>query len=125
MKNILIISLLIMPCMSSASSAALDYCATVESWAAQKTIDSFVKKDQDQELDPQRAISSLLVRTALKDKMVPVKLGDWGQLYTQTIKVTIPFVGNKKPPIAVIASSIISAEECSLSEPSFVEMSNQ
>jgi hypothetical protein len=123
MKNILIITLLVIPCISSASSQALDYCAKVESWAAQKTIDSLVKKDQ--ELDSQRATSSLLVRTALKDKTVPVKLGDWGQLYTQTIKITIPFVGNKKPPMTVIASTIISAEECSLSEPSFIEMSNQ
>ncbi|WP_411753161.1 hypothetical protein [Serratia sp. (in: enterobacteria)] len=123
MKNILIITLLAMPSIGYASSRALDYCAAVESWAAQKTIDSFVNKNQ--ELDPQRATSSLLVRTALKDKRVPVMLGDWGQLYTQTIKITIPFVGNKKPPMTVIASAIISAEECSLSEPSFIEISNQ
>lgn len=120
MKNRLIILIFAIPCVSFASSKALDYCASVESWAAQKTIDHFVQKNRA--LDPQRATASLLVRTALQDRVTPVILGDWGQLYAQTIKVTLPYVDNKTPPVTIIASSIISAEECSLSEPAFVDM---
>ena len=123
MKKVFIISVLAMPCVSLASTKALDYCATVESWAAQKTIGSLVQKNKM--LDPQRATSALLVRTELKDKSAPVTLGDWGQLYTQTIKVTLPYIDNKMPPKTIIATSIISAEECSLSEPAFVDMTIQ
>lgn len=94
MKNILIVMLLAMPCISLASTKALDYCATVESWAAVKAIDNLVQKNQA--LDPQRATSSLLERTELKDKNDSSYTRGLGQLYTQTIKITVPFVGNKK-----------------------------
>lgn len=120
MKKLLIITLWAIPFISSASSKSLDYCATVGSWAAQQTIDKFYQKNRN--LDPQRATSTLLVRTALKEQSTPVTLGEWGALYTQTIKISLPYVDDKAPPITIIASSIISAEECSMSEPAFVEM---
>ncbi|WON78295.1 hypothetical protein [Serratia sp. UGAL515B_01] len=120
MKKLLILILLVIPGISTATSKALDYCATVESWAAQKVIQQLVQKNKD--LDPQRATALLLERTALKEQSKPVTLSEWGPLYTQTIKIQIPFTGNKKPPMTIIASSIISAEECSLTEPSYLDM---
>ncbi|AHG22835.1 hypothetical protein Z042_14850 [Chania multitudinisentens RB-25] len=120
MKKLLILTLLAIPGISAATSKALDYCATVESWAAQKVIQQLVQTHKD--LDPKNATASLLVRTAIKEQEKPVTLGEWGPLYTQTIKIQLPFIDNKKLPMTVIASSIISAEECSLSEPSYIDM---
>lgn len=120
MKTLLMITLLTIPCISTATLKALDYCATVESWAAQKTINQLIQ--QNKELDPQHATSFLLVRTALKDHIKPITLGEWGPLYVQTIKISIPFINNKKPPVTILASSIISAKECSLTEPTYIDM---
>lgn len=125
MNQLFITLLLAMPALyispaSATSPNPLDYCATVESWTAQKIIDKFAQKNKN--LDPLRATSYLMVRTALTDHDTPVTLGEWGQLYTQTIKISLPFIDHKTPSMTIIASSIISAEECSLSEPSFVNM---
>lgn len=123
MKKLVILTLLTIPGVSTATSKALDYCATVGSWTAQKVIQQFVQKNKN--LDPQHATSSLLERTALTEQTHPVTLGEWGSLYTQTIKIQIPFTNNKEHPITVIASSIISAEECSLTEPSYIDMGRE
>ncbi len=103
-----------------ANTEALDYCATVESWAAQTTLQQVTANHK--ELNTHQATAVLLHRSALKDGDAPVLLGEWGQLYTQTIKITIPFWSDKKSPLVVLATSIISAEECSLSQPSYVEI---
>lgn len=103
-----------------ANTDALDYCATLGSWAAQTTLQQFTANRE--ELNTHQATAVLLQRSALKDADAPVRLGEWGQLYTQTLKITIPFRNDKKSPLVVLATSIISAKECSLSQPLYVEM---
>ncbi len=57
------------------------------------------------------------------EKSTPVSMGEWGQLYTQTIKILLPFKDVNKGSKTIIATSIISSEECSISEPSYLDMS--
>ncbi|MBD2806588.1 hypothetical protein ID855_18215 [Xenorhabdus sp. ZM] len=101
----------------------LDYCATVQSWAAQIVInDSYRKNNQ---LDRMRVTSSLLERTKLVKEGRPIVLKESGQLYTQTLEVTIPYVDKNKKPVVFIASSIISAEECSLTEVAYYNITSE
>ncbi|PHM44864.1 exported hypothetical protein [Xenorhabdus mauleonii] len=104
----------------SSTKEDLDYCATVKSWAAQKVIDAAFEKDK--QLDREKATSSLIERTKLVEGNKPITFKDWGQLYAQTIKVSIPYIDKQKKSAIFIASSIISAEECSLTTPSYFDM---
>jgi hypothetical protein len=125
MKKSILIAMLFIPgvALSStkdATTEALDYCATVESWAAQKVIDAEFNKNK--QLDRIKATSSLIERVKLVKGNSPIKFEDWGQLYTQTIEVTIPYIDKRKKPAVFIASSIISAEECSLTEVAYFDI---
>ncbi|MDC9616196.1 hypothetical protein PSI19_20535 [Xenorhabdus khoisanae] len=111
-KKILISMLFISSVVFSSMKDDLDYCATVESWAAQQVIESAF--EENTQLDKLKATSFLIERTKLMDGKKEIKFEYWGQLYTQTIKVVIPYVNNKNKEVTFIASSIISAEECSL-----------
>ncbi|MBC8955030.1 hypothetical protein [Xenorhabdus sp. PB62.4] len=119
-KNILFAMLFIPTIAFSSTKDDLDYCATVESWAAQQVIESAFEKNK--QLDKLKATSFLIERTKLIDGKKEIKFEDWGQLYTQTIKVIIPYVNNQKKEVTFIASSIISAEECSLGMPSYFDI---
>jgi hypothetical protein len=121
MKSTLISLMVLIPVIASASDKVLDYCATVDSWAAQKVITAVTL--QDRTLDPNQASSSLLMRAAVMEKSTPLSMGEWGQLYTQTIKILLPFKDVNKGSKTIIATSIISSEECSISEPSYLDMS--
>ncbi|MDC9589784.1 hypothetical protein PSI23_10865 [Xenorhabdus sp. XENO-10] len=125
MKKFILLVLLCVPGLAvsatkETSQKALDYCATVESWAAQKVIDAEWKKNK--QLDRAKASSSLLNRTKLVRGKNAIQLGEWGQLYTQTIEVSIPYIGNQKKSTQFLVSSIISAEECSLTEPAYIDI---
>ncbi|MBD1227959.1 hypothetical protein [Xenorhabdus griffiniae] len=119
-KNIFISILFTSNVAFSSTKADLDYCATVESWATQQVIESAFEKNK--QLDKLKATSFLIERTKLMDGRKEIKFEDWGQLYTQTIKVIIPYVNNQKKKVTFIASSIISAEECSLGMPSYFDI---
>ncbi|PHM35959.1 hypothetical protein [Xenorhabdus innexi] len=125
MKKFILLTLLCFPGIAlsatkTPSQKALDYCATVDSWAAQKVIDAELRKGK--ELDREKATASLINRTKLVSGKNAIQLGEWGQLYTQTIEVSVPYIDNQKKPMRLIVSSIISAEECSLTEPAYVDM---
>ncbi|MDE9558073.1 hypothetical protein KKJ06_22560, partial [Xenorhabdus bovienii] len=55
----------------------------------------------------------------------PIVLKESGQLYTQTLEVTIPYVDKTKKPVVFIVSSIISAEECSLTEVAYYNITSE
>ncbi|SFN45220.1 hypothetical protein [Xenorhabdus japonica] len=119
MKKLILLAMLFIPSIAlsstkDATKEALDYCATTESWAAQKVIDAAVERNK--QLDRMKATSSLIERHKLVKGKKPITFEDWGQLYTQTIEVSIPYIDSHKKPVIFIASSIISAEECSLTE---------
>ncbi|MDE9448097.1 hypothetical protein KKJ04_21925, partial [Xenorhabdus bovienii] len=94
--------------------------STVESWPAQKVI--LAEYQKNEQLDRMKASSFLIERTKLAKGNKPIKFEDWGQLYTQTIEVTIPYIDNQRKPKVFIASSIISAEECSLTQSAYFEI---
>lgn len=119
-KNIPILMLFISSVSFSSTKDDLDYCATVESWAAQQVIESAFEKNK--QLDKLKANSFLIERTKLIDGEKEIKFEDWGQLYTQTIKIIIPYANNQKKEVIFVASSIISAEECSLGMPSYFDI---
>ncbi|OTA14148.1 exported hypothetical protein [Xenorhabdus vietnamensis] len=102
---------------------ALDYCATPESWASQYVINSSFRKDKS--FDRMKATSSLIERTKLVKGDKPIFLKESGQLYTQTLEITIPYIDKNKKPAVFIASSIISVEECSLSEVAYFDITHE
>ncbi|WP_237387160.1 hypothetical protein [Xenorhabdus sp. Sc-CR9] len=104
----------------SSIDESLNYCATIESSAAQKVIQHAV--EENKQLDPYKAVSTFITRYPLAKNKLPITFLDWGQLYTQTIEISIPFIDKQKPPMIFIAASIISAEECSLTEPSYIDI---
>ncbi|MDE1480291.1 hypothetical protein KKJ17_18985 [Xenorhabdus bovienii] len=123
MKNLILFAMIFIPSIALSSTStkdALDYCATSQSWAAQKVIYAIAEKNK--QLDKIRATSSLIERTKLVKGKKPVIFEEWGQLYTQTIEISIPYIDNQKKPVILIASSIISAEECSLTEPAYFDI---
>ncbi|PVZ83055.1 hypothetical protein C9426_27815 [Serratia sp. S1B] len=122
LSNITLLALLFISLPSSAYTLneKLDYCAKIESWAPWKVISALSSKDKG--LDIGNATSVLINRVALKENNKNITLGAWGDLYVQTIKITIPYVNNKMQPKIIITSSIISPEECSLSEPSYLDV---
>lgn len=126
MKKLILLAILCVPSIALSASKdstreALDYCATVESWPAQKVILTEYRKNK--QLDRMKATSLLIERTKLVKGNKPIQFEDWGQLYTQTIEVSIPYINNQKKSAVFIASSIISAEECSLTESAYFKIS--
>lgn len=124
MKKIMLLTILFFPLVALTAPQDslennLNYCASVGSWAAQKVISQELSKNKN--LDSKKATALLIHRTRLKNENNPVTLGDWGQLYTQTITITIPYIHKKKKPLTLIASSIISAAECSLTDPAYID----
>ncbi|WP_127958067.1 hypothetical protein [Serratia microhaemolytica] len=96
----------------------LDYCATAGSWAAQTIANE--EKIQNPRLDRDKVTSVLISRTKMKDiNDKKIQVPNLGDLYLQTIMVSIPYINDEKKPAVFIASSIISAEECSISNPSY------
>ncbi|MBC8949854.1 hypothetical protein [Xenorhabdus sp. TS4] len=125
MKKIILFAMLFIPTIAFSSikddtEKALDYCATTESWAAQIVITNSYRKNN--QFDRMKATSSLLERTRLAKEGKPIVLKESGQLYTQTLEITIPYINKNKKPAVFIASSIISAEECSLSEVAYFDI---
>lgn len=128
MKKIILLAIMFAPgCVLSVPQDTLEknlnYCSSMESWAAQKVISRELSKDK--QLDGEKATSLLINRTRLEKGNIPVKLGDWGQLYTQTIAITIPYIHKQKKPLTFIASSIISAAECSLTDPAYIDSTSE
>ncbi|MBD2780390.1 hypothetical protein [Xenorhabdus szentirmaii] len=101
---------------------ALDYCATEKSWVAQKVLLHTIEDQENKQLDPDNITSTLLARYPLQKNELPITFFEWGQLYNQTTEISIPFIDKQKSPLIFIATSIISAEECSLAEPSYFEI---
>ncbi|MDC9594816.1 hypothetical protein [Xenorhabdus sp. IM139775] len=121
MKKLIALAILFVPGISlSSTNDDLDYCATIQSWVAQKVINTAVEKNKH--LDQFRATSSLIERSKLIKGKKPIVFNEWGQLYTQTIEISIPYIDNHKKSVTLIASSIISAEECSLAEPTYFDI---
>ncbi|CDG17215.1 hypothetical protein [Xenorhabdus doucetiae] len=128
MKKNILFGMLFIPYIAFSSTKDetkkdLDYCATVQSWAAQIVINDAYRKNN--QLDRMSATSSLLERTKLVKEGRPIVLKESGQLYTQTLEVTIPYVDKNKKPVVFIASSIISAEECSLTEVAYYNITSE
>ncbi|MBI6550509.1 hypothetical protein [Xenorhabdus lircayensis] len=120
-NKIVIITILSIPKIGFSSvNENLNYCATTESWVAQKVIQHAVEKNK--QLDSYNAVSTFIARHPLAKDKLPITLLDWGQLYTQTIEILIPFIDKPKPPVTFIATSIILAKECSLTEPSYINI---
>ncbi|PHM36585.1 hypothetical protein [Xenorhabdus innexi] len=121
MKKLLTFTMLFIPSIGIASANEnLNYCATTESWAAHKVITSAVRKNN--QLDKYQAKSILINRHLLEKNKSPITYSEWGKLYSQTIEVTIPYIDKDKSPMIIIASSIISAEECSFSDPTYIDI---
>lgn len=121
-NTLLLISLLMSISNSFADNqAALDYCAKVDSWPASRAISEEIKANP--QLDESHATTQLLSRKPVIENGKHVNAGAWGPVYIQIIKISIPY---KKPKskynIELLASSFISAEECSLSEPSHINI---
>ncbi|MDC9595677.1 hypothetical protein [Xenorhabdus anantnagensis] len=124
MKKFIVFAMLFVPSIAlSSTNDDLDYCATIQSWPAQKVISIIVEKNK--QLDQLRATSFLIERSKLVKGKKPIVFEEWGQLYTQTIEITIPYIDNHKKPVTFIASSIISAEECSLTEPAYFDITSE
>ncbi|CDG89417.1 hypothetical protein [Xenorhabdus bovienii] len=120
-NKVIVFAMLFIPRMGfSLVDEDLDYCAKKESWVAYKVIEKAVEKNN--RLDKHRAVSTLLARHKLKKEKLPITFSEWGQLYSQTTEIVIPFIDNQAPPIALITSSIISAAECSLTEPIYFDI---
>lgn len=123
-NKILIIAILSIPKMGFSSvDENLNYCATTESWVAQKVIQHAVEANK--QLDPQNVVSTVIARHLLAKDKLPITLSDWGQLYNQTIEISIPFIDKQKSPVTFIATSIISTEECSLTDPSYIDITSE
>ncbi|MDC9582878.1 hypothetical protein PSI15_15105 [Xenorhabdus sp. PR6a] len=121
MKKLIALAILFVPGISlSSTNDDLDYCATSQSWIAQYVINTVVEKNK--QLDRMKATSSLIERRKLIKGKKPIVFNEWGQLYTQTTEISIPYIDNHKKPVILIASSIISAEECSLTEPTYFDI---
>ncbi|MDX8000148.1 hypothetical protein FE394_13270 [Xenorhabdus sp. Reich] len=117
----IIITMLLIPEIGFSSvNESLNYCAKNESWVAQKIIQHAAAENKY--LDPYNATSILITRYPLAKDKLPITLSDWGHLYTQTIEISIPFFDKQKSPVIFIATSIISTEECSLTEPSYINI---
>ncbi|WP_426577544.1 hypothetical protein ACP179_05305 [Xenorhabdus stockiae] len=121
MKKFLTFTMLFIPAIGIASTNEnLDYCATTESWAAYQVINAAVRKNN--QLDKHQANSILINRHLLEKNKLPITYSAWGELYSQTIEVTIPYIDKNKSPMIIIASSIISEEECSFTDPTYVDI---
>ncbi|MDC9613150.1 hypothetical protein PSI19_04470 [Xenorhabdus khoisanae] len=90
---------------------------------AQKVIQHAVEANK--QLDPQNVVSTVIARHLLAKDKLPITLSDWGQLYNQTIEISIPFIDKQKSPVTFIATSIISTEECSLTDPSYIDITSE
>ncbi|MBD2785734.1 hypothetical protein ID858_06230 [Xenorhabdus sp. DI] len=121
MKNFILFAMLLVPSIAlSSTEDALDYCATSQSWTAQYVINRSFERNK--QLDRMKATSSLIERSKLVKGKKPIVLKELGQLYTQTTEISIPYIDNHKKSVILIASSIISAEECSLTEPTYFDI---
>ncbi|MDE9429014.1 hypothetical protein [Xenorhabdus bovienii] len=67
-------------------------------------------------------VFAMLFIPRMSFSLLPITFSEWGQLYSQTTEITIPFIDNQVPPIILITSSIISAVECSLTEPTYFDI---
>jgi hypothetical protein len=105
----------------------LDYCATADSWAAQIILSELTLKGKhfDKNFDPDiENVTSRLINTEkMKDGDKPISFSSFGDLYIQTIMVIIPLKNRVSEPIIVVSTSIISPEECSLTRPSYINIS--
>ncbi|KAA9000667.1 hypothetical protein FJU30_10650 [Affinibrenneria salicis] len=93
----------------------IDYCSTTESWAIQRTIEEL--KTSNNDLDFKRITVEILNLSALKEDEKTIKVNGFGVLYAQTLKVIIPHLNNSQDKEVLLVTSIISDEECSISQP--------
>ena len=100
---------------------ALDYCSKVNAWPASRMISEAVKNNAL--LDGSRASSKILSTTPVTENNKPVNAGIWGPIYLQIIKLSIPYkLPNQTQEVELIVSSFISAQECSIAEPSYMNL---
>lgn len=127
-KFLLLISALGVSTLSSAYTLKekLDYCATADSWAAQIILSELTTQGKHFEKsfnpDVEKVTSRLISTEKIKDGDKPIFLSEYGDLYIQTIMVTIPFKDGEFDPFVILSSSIISPEECSLTRPSYIPL---
>lgn len=97
-----------------------DYCATSQAWAAQIT----VAKLRNEHFDPQPLPKvELLSQQRLSGTHGLRASKDFGELYSQTLLITVTSQRPKQAAKHFIVSSIISDQECSMSEPIIIDRS--
>lgn len=105
----------------AANKSDLDYCSGVDAWAATKVISEEVRKNAL--LDGTQAMTQLLSTRPVTGNNMPINAGTWGPVYLQVIKVSIPYkTTSKNRKVELLVSSFISAQECSMSEPSYINL---
>ncbi|WP_241630726.1 hypothetical protein, partial [Rosenbergiella nectarea] len=88
-----------------------DYCATPQAWAAQIT----VAKLRNEHFDPQPLPQvTLMAQTRLTGSENLSALTDFGDLYSQTLLITVTSQRAKQAAKRFIVNTIISDQECSM-----------
>ena len=97
-----------------------DYCATSQAWAAQIT----VAKLRNEHFDPQPLPKvELLSQQRLSGTYGLPASNDFGELYSQTLLITVSSQRPKQAAKRFIVSTIISDQECSMAEPIIIDLS--
>lgn len=97
-----------------------DYCATPQAWAAQIT----VAKLRNEHFDPQPLPKvELLSQQRLSGTHGLPAPKDFGELYSQTLLITVSSQRPKQAAKRLIVSTIISDQECSMVAPTILDLS--
>ena len=98
------------------AASNIDYCATPQAWAAQVTLAAL--RNEDYEPQPLPKVE-LLSQHKLSGP--PSKL--FGELYSQTLLITVSSARPDRPNKRFIVNTIVSEQECSMADPIIIDTS--
>ena len=109
-------------CLSFASigyaTSNIEYCASPQAWAAQLT----VAKLRNNGFEPQPLPK---VEVVAQQKLTSTRLltasKDFGDLYSQTLLITVASSRPEQPIKRFIVHTIISEQECSIADPLIID----
>lgn len=107
--------------LSTAYAASnVDYCASPQAWAAQITV-AHLRNDH---FDPQPLPKVELLSQQRLSGMHGLRASkDFGELYSQTLLITVASQQPKQAPKRFLVTTIISDQECSMADPIFIDRS--
>ncbi|WKX27190.1 hypothetical protein [Tatumella ptyseos] len=101
------------------AASNIEYCASPQAWAAQLTVAKL--RNNGFEPQPLPKVELVAQQKLTSTRLLPAASKDFGDLYSQTLLITVASSRPEQPIKRFIVNAIISEQECSIADPLIID----